>query len=118
MLIIVVPSNHSFFQKYQTKKHLKENERIRRKGFYGNQRARNEDGYTSLRDTKQFHEIGHHLRLSTEWAQNPGHDPRFFKRTRLSGKVKMFFANKGIDFSFSFSMNHTVRLISFESYGK
>jgi len=82
-------------KKYQTKKHLKENERIRRKGFYGNQRARNEDGYTSLRDTKQFHEIGHHLRLSTEWAQNPGHDPRFFKRPRLSGKVKMFFANKG-----------------------
>ena len=85
------------FQKYQTKKHLKENDRIRRKGFYGNQRARNEDGYTSLRDTKQFHEIGHHLRLSTEWAQNPGHDPRFFKRPRLSGKVKMFFVNKGID---------------------
>jgi len=87
--------SHHEISKYQTEKHLKELDRIRRKGFYGNQRARNEDGYTSLRDTKQFHEIGHHLRLSTEWAQNPGHDPRFFKRPRQGGKVKMFFANKG-----------------------
>ena len=77
---------------------MKENERIKTKGFYGNQRARNEDGYTSLRDTKQFYEIGHQLRLSTEWAQNPGHDPRFFKTHRRSGKPKMFFAHKGNDF--------------------
>ena len=94
----------TFFQKYQTKKHLKENERIRRKGFYGNQRARNEDGYTSLRDTKQFYEIGHHLRLSTLWAQNPGHDARFCKTHRLSGKTKMFFANKGTILKFGTAM--------------
>ena len=48
-----------------------EQKMIRRKGKWGNQKAKNGYGYTSLRETKQYYEIGREKRLDTFWARHP-----------------------------------------------
>ena len=61
-----------------TPNYLFEMKMIEKKGKWGNQKAKNGIGYTSLRETHQFYDIGREKRLDTFWARHPSWGLYFF----------------------------------------
>ena len=51
------------FQKYQTDRHEWEKAEVEKKGYYAHERAKNDSGYLSLRNTKEYDSIGQIMRL-------------------------------------------------------
>jgi hypothetical protein len=87
--------NKQDLEPYETSNYKYEMKMIKRKGKWGNQKAKNGFGYTSMRDTKQFYELSREKRLDTFWARHPSWDVRFEKKWRLHGKRKMFHVHRG-----------------------
>jgi len=82
-------------RKYQTGRHENEKAQIKKKGFYAHERAINDSGYLSLRNTKEYDSIGQIMRLDNWIAKVPKQDPRFRSDRRYFGKRNMYFGHKG-----------------------